>query len=103
MISETSQCLTPEKRAREQPAVRLSASACGSTEELMLLVSDEGVELTEDELDEVSGGWSDEPKTKYVCGSCGGDVSYQGPQKRYVCKVCKREKMYPCDMKTVPL
>ncbi|MBQ9003568.1 MAG: bacteriocin [Eggerthellaceae bacterium] len=78
------------------------AQACGSAEEIMLLVSDEGVVLTDDELNQVSGGWKDEPKTKYVC-KCGGGVSYEGPQKRYVCKSCGNKGMYPCDMKTVPL
>lgn len=78
------------------------AKACGSPEELQLLISSEGVELTDEELGAISGGYDRKEQTtknyKYVCKSCGGDVQYRGPQKRYVCLNCGRDKMYPSDM-----
>ncbi len=77
------------------------AKECKSPEELYELAASEGVELTDEDLDTVSGGWEKKQRTKYTCKSCGGDVEWQGPQKRYVCKVCKKDKMYPCDLNTV--
>lgn len=81
------------------------ARACKSPEELQLLITSEGVQLTDDELDMVAGGASyserEEKSYKYVCRSCGADCTYQGPQKRYVCTGCGRSKMYPSDMNTV--
>ena len=34
------------------------ARACTSAEELMALVKEEGIELTDEQLESVSGGWS---------------------------------------------
>lgn len=49
--------LTDEQRAK--------ARACTSPEELMALARDEGVELTDEQLEAVSGGW----------GTCGDDCN----------------------------
>lgn len=83
------------------------AKECGSAEELQELAFAEGVELADEDLDAVAGGakWSkeedDAPAPRKVCPSCGGDVEWRGPQKRYTCTSCGRDRMYPSDMKTV--
>ena len=41
--------LTPEQKER--------ARACKTTEELVALAQEEGVDLTDEDLDAISGGW----------------------------------------------
>ena len=76
--------LTPEQLEK--------AKACNSVDELVVLANSEGVELTDEELDDISGGsfWINE----YYCPMCGShnvavwqnsnsghcyDCDYRGP------------------------
>lgn len=45
--------LTPEQKAK--------AKACKTPEELAALAKDEGIELADDQLEQISGGWKSDP------------------------------------------
>ena len=69
--------------------------ACENNSDLLQLAKDEGVELTEDQLDAVNGGFCTNTTT-YVCPECGStDVttteSTNGIKKTYYhkCKNCQ--------------
>lgn len=53
--------ITPEQLER--------AKACKSAKELSDLASDEGIELTDEQLDAVSGGWGPGPCEGFSCPS----------------------------------
>ena len=62
---------------------------CKSSEEILILAKEEGVELTEEQLEAVSGGGVGAP----VCPHCGTKEhvfkSYkEGQENKYVCKKC---------------
>ena len=56
--------LTAEQRER--------ARACKSTEELVALAQEEGIDISDEELDAVSGGWA----TIHSCPSAGCQPTY---------------------------
>ena len=74
--------LTPEQREK--------ALACKSPEEVLALAKQEGYELSDDELDQVSGGWGD--VTYYVaCPMCdwSGDITQEQYEAGYlICPAC---------------
>ena len=53
--------LTEEQKAK--------ISACKGPEDLLALAKEEGVELTEEQLSQVAGGW----ETKLTCPKCGSN------------------------------
>ncbi len=57
-----------------KPGLKERAKACATTEELLALAAEEGIELTDDELEGISGGW-DHPCIDDVpgCGSYTGE------------------------------
>lgn len=54
--------LTPEQKEK--------AIACTSPGELVALAQDEGIELTDEQLDAISGGWESDGKTNQVTTLC---------------------------------
>ncbi len=70
------------------PALRAKVEACGTPEEILALAKEEGYILTDDDLDQISGGglWSDDPK----CPRCGSkNFAYGDPYK--TCLSCGYE------------
>ena len=65
--------------------------ACKSPEEVLELAKEEGVELTDEQLEEISGGasWNNNPRDyhfKYTCFECGaivtsGEISKEEAEK----------------------
>jgi hypothetical protein len=72
--------LTPEQRAK--------ADACKSPDEILALACDEGIELTVDEITEISGGdWS--PKDGLPkCPACGSYAIHICPLPGTGCASC---------------
>jgi len=61
--------------------------ACKSQEELLVLAKEEGIELTDEQLEAVSGGCA----TTVVCPKCGSTNVYQSAQMScyaYSCNEC---------------
>ena len=97
MKEELLKGLTEEQIAR--------VKACKTTEEMLALAKEEGIELTEEQLEAVSGGNCGGTGTstrvrsgKIVCPYCHGGECYgswylQGPVDRhfYYCPTCHRE------------
>ena len=73
--------LTDEQRDR--------VAACGSPEELLALAKAEGYELSDEDLEHVSGGWgNDVPR----CPECGNKcLPSNANPSRYVCQSCGYE------------
>ena len=67
--------------------LRAKVKACGTPEEILALAKEEGYALTDDDLDQISGGlWSDDPK----CPRCGSkSFAYGDPYK--TCLSCGYE------------
>ena len=63
--------LTPEQREK--------ALACKSTEEVLALAKQEGYELSDDELEQASGGWGDDARF-VACVECGWNVLYSSDE-----------------------
>ena len=75
--------LTPEQIEK--------AKACKSADELMALAKAEGVELTDEQLDQISGGsvWDEATYTELKCPSCGKKITWMGVSDRPVmCPYC---------------
>ncbi len=65
--------------------------ACKGQDELLALAKEEGIELTEEQLEAVSGGCG----TKYYkCPYCRGDARLETEEGRTVC-VCPRCGTFP--------
>lgn len=62
------------------PEMREKVQACKSSDELLALAKEEGVELSEEDLEAVSGGWGTCPNNDY-CSSYKGDKFRTGPAK----------------------
>ena len=69
---------------------RARAKACSTPEELLALAREEGLELSDDELDQVCGAWGAEAQApKLKCPSCQGtDLEPQGMHS-YRCRSCQ--------------
>ena len=55
------------------------AKACKTPEELIALAKEEGIELTEEQLEAVNGGACTYEETKELCPVCGSDNVKVGP------------------------
>ena len=67
--------------------------ACENASDLLQLAKDEGVDLSEEQLEAVSGGACDFEKNPYVCKYCGHDNSEQitdGNSLAFLCQKCHR-------------
>ena len=68
------------------------AKACKNSDEIIALAKAEGVELTEEQLEAVSGGFCSTPS--FVCPECGcKDVSHSyhsNPVRRFWACTCKQ-------------
>ena len=72
--------LTPEQQAK--------ARACKTPEELLALAKAEGYELSDEDLEMVSGGWNNTP----TCPQCGSkSISYDSFLSMHVCQSCGHE------------
>lgn len=50
------------------PELREKAKACTTSEEILSLAKEEGIELSENDLEAISGGWGNCPNNNY-CSS----------------------------------
>ena len=72
--------LTDEQRAR--------IAACDSPDELLALAKAEGYELSDEDLEMVSGGWND----TLTCPQCGSkSISYDSFLSMHICQSCGHE------------
>ena len=78
--------------------LREKANACNTPEELMSLVKEEGVELSDEDLDKISGGWGNDggsSSASVTCVNC-GSTNVEGKSVRagdsyfeeYTCRNC---------------
>lgn len=78
------------------PELQTKLNACEDLDQVLELVKSEGVELADEDLEQISGGWGDddEPKVNYnKCPKCGstdvGIVSYGTEESNHtVCTSC---------------
>ena len=64
------------------------ASECTSREELLELADQEGIELTDEQLEQVSGGWGNDRR----CPQCGSDnIVYDNYLSIFICQDCLNE------------
>ena len=84
--------LTPEQIEK--------AKSCVSAEELVAFAEQEGIELSEEQLDALSGGacWDSEPTTYHytvVCSFCGKENNWPTtePDRKY-CVYCAHKLYY---------
>ena len=74
------------------PEIQEKISACNSPEEILALAKEEGYALSEEELEQISGGksWVTTVVDRYQCPKCGSfDISVEPlcvPE--YKCKSC---------------
>lgn len=59
--------ITPEQRRK--------AAACKTSEELLALAKEEGVDLTDEQLDAIAGGLEKDWFGDYMCPKCGEQVN----------------------------
>lgn len=59
--------ITPEQRRK--------AAACKNGEELLALAKEEGVDLTDEQLDAIAGGLEKDWFGDYMCPKCGEEVN----------------------------
>ena len=72
--------LTPEQQEK--------ARACKTPEEMLELAKAEGYELSDEDLEMVSGGWNDAP----TCPQCGSkSISYDSFLSMHICQSCGHE------------
>ncbi len=65
------------------------ASECESREELLELAAQEGVELTDEQLEQVSGGWG---RSEQRCPQCNSDhCVYDSFLSIFICQDCMYE------------
>ena len=64
-------------------------TACKNQEELLKIAKEEGIELTDDQLEAVSGGMcTNIPKCKICNSNDNVDEDYYGGSYHYHCKTC---------------
>ncbi len=66
-----------------------------STEQAKELIAQAGMELTDDEMQKVSGGTSNSPIRHHFCEDC--LYEWDGPEDEYLCPRCGREWTYVTD------
>ena len=72
--------LTEEQKAK--------VAACKTPEEVLALAREEGVELSDQQLEQVSGGWG----SRLTCPNCGDDdVVWDGQLSVFICRSCGYE------------
>lgn len=59
--------------------------ACKSQEEILKLAKEEGIELTDEQLEAVNGGCT---APEYICPKCGSKSVYTRPQMSYYQCIC---------------
>lgn len=64
---------------------------CSSPEDILSLVKDEGIELTEEQIEQVSGGGWDDPAGIY-CPKCGSMLLGVSANEPYSCYWCSYTK-----------
>ena len=74
------------------------AKACKSAEEILALAKEEGIELTEEQLAAVSGGYCLEAAPGPYCGSANACFTHRGIDVGYdkavMCYDCNRQSPY---------
>ncbi len=72
------------------------AKACKSPEEIFALAKEEGIELTEEQLEAVSGGFCEPAPACSYCGSTNTRYMLNSRMKDIVlyCYDCKKQKPY---------
>ena len=66
----------------------LKAKACKSSEELLSLAKEEGIELTDEQLEAVSGGGCGGSSDKVKCPKCGSE-NIKEDNGNYTCYNCR--------------
>ena len=70
------------------PEMREKVDACKTPEELMALAKAEGMEIPEEQLERIAGGWGDKARTCPECGSTDVIVGGAKQAAAYVCQNC---------------
>ena len=71
-----------------KPEQQEKARACKTPEEMLELAKAEGYELSDEDLEMVSGGWNDAP----TCPQCGSkSISYDSFLSMHICQSCGHE------------
>lgn len=74
----------------KKPEFQERLRACKSAKEVVELARDQGIELTDEQLEQIAGGsfWGDEiTGYEITCGYCGGTFDSNLPNPRY-CQCC---------------
>ena len=77
----------------KNPEFQERLRACSSPKELVEVVREQGVGLSDEQLEQVAGGnvWEDEVTCyEITCAYCGGTFETNMPEPRY-CQLCGRE------------
>ena len=64
---------------------------CKNTEEMLAMAKEEGIELTDEQLEAVNGGCGTKTYTGLICPKCGGHGmvrSYSGLESTFTCRAC---------------
>ncbi|HCJ41112.1 hypothetical protein [uncultured Ruminococcus sp.] len=78
------------------PEQQVKARGCANIGELMELISDEDIELSDNSLEAVAGCCGDEKQAYVVCNICGKDAEKRvhrkenGLLEEYWCETCKK-------------
>ena len=71
------------------PALRAKVNACTTPEEVLALAKEEGYTLTDDDLDQISGGFWSEGSDGPICPYCGsGNLTESVDFPLYKCLDC---------------
>lgn len=72
------------------PELKEKALSCKTPEEIIRLARDEGVELTDEQLQQVTGGWGDDGNSRCIeCGST--NLVYDSTLGMTICRDCGAE------------
>ena len=76
--------------------------ACKNQDEVLALAKEEGIELSEEQLEAVNGGCGTKTYTGLICPHCGGKGmirSYSGMDSTFTCRACgyKTDDFRKCD------
>ena len=76
------------------PELRAKVDACATPEEIVALAKEEGYALTDDEIDQISGGgvWNEDYDGP-TCPRCGADGAW-GNGSTYKCPACGYEFLH---------